>query len=398
MKILYVKDEPSAIDFNKENKKNIVFAKYFSPTCPACKVMESEWDELCKDIDEKYNTDLILAQIDPQGMEHLGNMNTYSDVEYVPSIIILKNGKKIEEYNGPKNKSDMLNFLLEKGHLKQKMMGGTKRRVRKSKKVKHLKKHRRTQKGKGIEHSKPVKRFEEEFNFVENKNWLQPFLIALLKNVDKVVTEDEAVNFAITNVNSIFRPKGMRTAPLGDYRQDWILCPQIGMSSDSGTCRKSPGFGNRVVPNVRKFDPIYTDKKYKNKVRMAENSYNYLKDKNKINTILQTPSSDYTRFSLDNNQDKLEREYLQKLRENLSVQKEKNYFEAILQTYGYNRTPSVAELKETVKETKNIMDQTLDEIYNKSLKNEDSKINTKGGKRKTRKSKKSKRKARKTRK
>ena len=130
MKILYVKDEPSAIEFNKENKKNIVFAKYFSPTCPACKVMESEWDELCKDIDEKYNTDLILAQIDPQGMEHLGNMNTYSDVEYVPAIIILKNGKKIEEYNGPKNKSDMLNFLLEKGHLKQKMIGGTKRRVR----------------------------------------------------------------------------------------------------------------------------------------------------------------------------------------------------------------------------------------------------------------------------
>ena len=121
------------------------------------------------------------------------------------------------------------------------------------------------------------------------------------------------------------------------------------------------------------------------RLRLAENSYNYLKDKNKINTILQTPSSDYTRFSLDNNQDKLEREYLQKLRENLSAQKEKNYFEAILQTYGYNRTPSVAELKETLKETKNIMDQTLDEIYNKSLKNEDSKINTKRRKKKNQK-------------
>jgi hypothetical protein len=259
------------------------------------------------------------------------------------------------------------------------------------------KKRHRTQKGKGIQQSKPVKRFEEDFNFVENKNWLQPFLIALLKNVDKVVTEDEAVNFAITNVNSIFRPKGMVTAPLGDYKQDWILCPQIEMSSDSGTCRKSPGFGNRTVPNVRKFDPIYRENKYKGKVRLAENSYNYLKNKNKINTILQTPSSDYTRFSLDNNQDKLEREYLQKLRENLSAQKEKNYFEAILQTYGYSRPPSMAELKETMKETKNIMDQTLDEIYNKSLKKEDSKINTKGGKRKTRRSKKSKRKTRKTR-
>ena len=395
MKILYVKDEPSAIEFNKENKKNIVFAKYFSPTCPACKVMESEWDELCKDIDEKYNTDLILAQIDPQGMEHLGNMNTYSDVEYVPAIIILKNGKKIEEYNGPKNKSDMLNFLLEKGHLKQKMIGGTKRRVRKSKKVKHLNKHRRTQKGKGIGQSKPVKQteYEEEFNFVENKNWLQPFLIALLDSPlydDKVVTEDEAVNFAIRSVDSIFRPKGIRRALFNEYRQDWILCPQTGMSSESGTCRKSPGFGNRDVPNVRKFNPIYEERKYKNKVRMAENSYNYLKNKNKINTILKTPSSDYTRYNLNDEQNKLEREYLQKLRENLSAQKETNNFEAILQTYGYKRTPSMDELKETVKETKNIMDQTLDEIFNKSLENEDSKINTKGGKRKTRKSKKSK--------
>ena len=282
MKILYVKDEPSAIDFNKENKKNIVFAKYFSPTCPACKVMEPEWDELCKDIDEKYNTDLILAQIDPQGMEKLGNMNTYSDVEYVPEIIILKNGKKIEEYNGPKNKNEMLNFLLEKGHLKQKMMGGAKRRTRKSKRTrKSTKKHRRTQKGKGIQQSKPVKRFDEDFNFIENKKWLQPFLVSLLKNTDKVITEDEAENYAITNVNSIFRPKGIMTTTFGDYKQDWLLCPQIGLSTEYSNCRKSPGFGNRTVPNVRKFNPIYKENKYKNRIRLAENSYNYLKNKKK---------------------------------------------------------------------------------------------------------------------
>ena len=33
------------------------------------------------------------------------------------------------------------------------------------------------------------------------------------------------------------------------------------------------------------------------------------------------------------------KKYLQKLREKLSAQKEKNYFEAILQTYGYSRPP-----------------------------------------------------------
>ena len=77
MKILYVKDEPSAIDFNKENKKNIVFAKYFSPTCPACKVMESEWDELCKDIDEKiqYGFNISTNQSSRDG--------TFGKYEYI---------------------------------------------------------------------------------------------------------------------------------------------------------------------------------------------------------------------------------------------------------------------------------------------------------------------------
>ena len=94
MKIVYVKDT-NALEFDKQNKQNIVFAKYFSPGCPACIAMESEWDDMCKDIDDKYNTDLILAQIDPTGMSKLEKTATYSDVDYVPSIVILKNGKKI---------------------------------------------------------------------------------------------------------------------------------------------------------------------------------------------------------------------------------------------------------------------------------------------------------------
>ena len=70
MKIIYVKDT-NALEFDKANKEKMVFAKYFSPGCPACIAMESEWDNMCKDIDEKYDTDLILAQIDPTGMNKL---------------------------------------------------------------------------------------------------------------------------------------------------------------------------------------------------------------------------------------------------------------------------------------------------------------------------------------
>jgi thiol-disulfide isomerase/thioredoxin len=134
MKILYVNDT-NAQHFDNENKKHPVFAKYFSPTCPACIAMESEWDDMCKDIDTKYNTDMIMAQIDPQGMNELENMKTHSDVAYVPTIMILKNGQKVKEYEGEKRKDKMLQFLVDNGLIKPKRGGS-------SSKAKHYKSRR----------------------------------------------------------------------------------------------------------------------------------------------------------------------------------------------------------------------------------------------------------------
>jgi thioredoxin-like negative regulator of GroEL len=128
-------NDTNAQHFDNENKKHPVFAKYFSPTCPACIAMESEWDDMCKDIDKKYNTDMIMAQIDPQGMNKLEGMKTHSDVAYVPSIMILKNGQKVKEYEGEKRKDKMLQFLVENGLIKPKRGGScSKARQHKSKK------------------------------------------------------------------------------------------------------------------------------------------------------------------------------------------------------------------------------------------------------------------------
>lgn len=129
MKILYVNDV-NAQHFDNENKKYPVFAKYFSPTCPACIAMESEWDDMCKDIDKKYNTDMIMAQIDPQGMNKLENMKTHSDVAYVPTIMILKNGQRVKEYEGEKQKDKMIQFLLENGLIKPKRGGNYSKAIR----------------------------------------------------------------------------------------------------------------------------------------------------------------------------------------------------------------------------------------------------------------------------
>ena len=138
MRILYVNGK-NAREFDTENKKHNVFAKYFSPTCPACVAMEDVWDNTCKEVNEKYDTDMIMAQIDPDGMDELKNMKTHSDVAYVPSLLVLKNGKKIKEYEGPKEKNKIIEFLLENGLIKSKvnMNGGSKSRKNKTSSRRH---------------------------------------------------------------------------------------------------------------------------------------------------------------------------------------------------------------------------------------------------------------------
>jgi len=125
MKLLYVNNKNAKI-FQDQVKKQDAFVKYFSPTCPACIAMEDEWDDMCEDIDEKYNTDLILAQMDPTGMKELESTDVHTDVEFVPTIVILKNGKKHKEYNGTKNKEDMIKYLLDEKLIHPKMKGGSK--------------------------------------------------------------------------------------------------------------------------------------------------------------------------------------------------------------------------------------------------------------------------------
>lgn len=133
MIILHVKKNNAKL-CEKKIADKVTFAKYYSPTCPACIAMESDWDDMCKDIEQKYNTDMILADIDGNAMVEMNDV--YNDIEYVPTIILLKNGKKVKEYNGPKKKDDMINFLMNEGVLKSSMRGGKKRKTRRRKSVK----------------------------------------------------------------------------------------------------------------------------------------------------------------------------------------------------------------------------------------------------------------------
>jgi|TARA_B110000285_G_scaffold11085_2_gene11040 thiol-disulfide isomerase/thioredoxin len=153
MKLLYVNGQ-NAKYFDSENKKKHVFAKYFSPTCPACISMENDWDKMCDEVEQKYNTDLMVAQIDPQGMNELEKLDTYSDVQYVPALIILKNGKKVDEYTGPKEKDKLIEFLMNRGLIKPKHIGGRSKKGRKGKYGKKSKTSKTSKKNRKIVSSK----------------------------------------------------------------------------------------------------------------------------------------------------------------------------------------------------------------------------------------------------
>ena len=136
--------------FSNLAKNTIVFAKYYSPTCPACVAMSEEWENMEKELSRNgaYSGDIIIAQIDPSGMKSLSSTNIYSDVQYVPTIVVLENGIKKQDYNGERNSNKMIAFLLENdyiveknGSVTSKSMNGGKKTRRTTIRTKNIRKH-----------------------------------------------------------------------------------------------------------------------------------------------------------------------------------------------------------------------------------------------------------------
>lgn len=179
----------------------------------------------------------------------------------------------------------------------------------------------------------------DEFSFVKNEEWLKPFLTKLKEyysnNIDKVNTQ-QATEFAINNMNSIFRTRCC-LFHLTSASQ-WKECVSKEYQSkseetnqfDNGNYRRSKGFGNRYVPYMKKFNPIFYEEKYKDVILLAEYSYKYLYFCKEIEIILTTPLSDYTRFnSYANKRDKM---FLMNFRF-IHPQYNANYIEALFTTY-----------------------------------------------------------------
>lgn len=270
MKFRYITDG-NALEFDKANThEQIVFAKYFSPTCPACIAMEDEWNNMCKEIDEKYNTDIILSAISPSGMDKLQNTNTYSDVEYVPTIVILKNGKKIQEYDRPKNKEEMINYLLENGYIQLKMKGGFIKKKKHTKKQKYvrLRQTKTAHKNNRGGNNKSLPLDEQSLMVLDKTFYNQQIDLGVSRMYKMIEMAIRTIEIVLRN-NSTIQSRIVTS----EYNQ-WIDCIQssIRNTCNKASCRVSKGLNNKCIPISLKYNP----KSSENDIQNALNAYQFL--------------------------------------------------------------------------------------------------------------------------
>ena len=169
---------------------------------------------------------------------------------------------------------------------------------------------------------------------------VKPFLTKLKEYYSDnttTLTTQEATDFAISNVNSVFRTRcclfhltsdsQWKECVLKEYQSKYDPTDKF---DNNGNYRRSKGFGNRYVPYMKKFNPKFYEEKYKDVLLLAEYGYNYLYFCTEIETILTTPLSDYTRFNSYTN--KLDKMFLMNFRF-IHPQYNANYIDALLTTY-----------------------------------------------------------------
>tara|TARA_B110000008_G_scaffold217194_1_gene216753 strand:+ start:493 stop:903 length:411 start_codon:yes stop_codon:yes gene_type:complete len=116
MKIIELKN--NIFDVNKIQKilkSKVCLIGIFSKDCSHCINMKQEWEQLKKKIG-KINSETVLLEIDYLILNTLNLTSLSSLINGLPTIMVLKNLKKIKEYSGNRTCSNMLKFF--KSHIK----------------------------------------------------------------------------------------------------------------------------------------------------------------------------------------------------------------------------------------------------------------------------------------
>lgn len=115
-----IPDEPPAPvvvltgdNFNNAITSGVTFVKFFAPWCGHCRRIAPTWEDLARKT--VGNTDITIAEVDCTS-EASKELCTQEGVEGYPTMILYKDGEKVEEYNGSRELDALYTFVT--GHIK----------------------------------------------------------------------------------------------------------------------------------------------------------------------------------------------------------------------------------------------------------------------------------------
>ena len=99
--------------FYNEVGKHPIFVKFYMDGCPHCENMKQDWTDLENELLNSYSGDLTVMSVNARALNTLKSPLT-NEVNGFPTIFIVKrDGTKGLDFQGERNKDEMLKFVLD---------------------------------------------------------------------------------------------------------------------------------------------------------------------------------------------------------------------------------------------------------------------------------------------
>ena len=93
----------SAQEFDNAIKEGVVLVDFFATWCGPCKMLSPLLEEIAEE-----NKDLLVLKID---VDEVGELAARFGIQAIPTLMLFKNGQRIETRMGYQNKNQLVAFI-----------------------------------------------------------------------------------------------------------------------------------------------------------------------------------------------------------------------------------------------------------------------------------------------
>ena len=136
MKIIDLYNKKNIDNEKKLLKTNTSLVGIFSKDCIHCNNMKSEWNNLKNKLKKINNKNSMMLSMDYNLLNIFNMKSLTNSIKGLPTILILKNGKKIKEYSGDRTSNNMEKFF--KKYIRTKSKTNKFNKIKKNNKTRKL--------------------------------------------------------------------------------------------------------------------------------------------------------------------------------------------------------------------------------------------------------------------